>query len=218
MDLFGDESGGVVTSGAKNRAKKVVEHWQEMVRNGVRREKGEFFGDILNPLANRVHDGLWEMGDGNVVFKLVEQNIIHDPQVAGLAYHHDVKRYVSHRLLDLANVVLMAEQIGQHKEITQAPDFMKKVEDLSELTSKHRAWDKVIERTYIQSSNYYGTVLDISKHFAIQNIGQNTMVVHDLSLLSSDPYAGQKAHIKYENGRGHIQTNQEQNKLHVLAR
>lgn len=218
MDLFGDTTRGEVTKGAKSRAKTVIEHWQEMAKNGIRREKGEFFGDIVNPLATRAHDSLWEMGDGDVVFKLLEQNIINDPTIAKLAYHRDVQKYVPHALLDVANIVLMADAIGMHKDFIKAPDFIHKVEDLKKLTTKHRDWNKKIEHTNIQSSSYYGTVIDVSKYFALQNIGQNTMVVHDRLLLSNEPYVGQKANFKYENGRVNIQVNQEHKNQLAIAR
>jgi len=218
MDLFGDTTGGEITKGAKSRAKTVIEHWQEMAKNGIRREKGEFFGDIINPLATRAHDSLWEMGDGNVVVKLLEQAIINDPNVAKLTYHRDVQKYVPHSLLDVANIVLMAEGIGMHKEFIKAPDFMRKVDDLRNLTTKHRDWNKKIEHTNIQNAAYYGTVIDVSKYFALQNIGQNTMVVHDRLLLNEEPFIGQKANFKYENGRVNIQVKQEQKNEFAIVR
>lgn len=208
-DLFGDKVRGTVTNGAKSRAKTVIEHWQEVAKNGIRREKGELFGDILNPLANRIHDSLWEMGDGDIVLKLVEQSIINDPAIASVAYHHNVQRYVPYRLLDVANVILMAEQLGQHKDLIKAPDLARKLDDLNELTSKHRAFEKTINPTSIQNSRYYGTVVDISRYFAIQSIGQNTLIVHDRLLLNSETHVGQKATFIYKNGRVLVEPLQE---------
>lgn len=205
MDLFGDQVRGAVTNGAKTRANTVIEHWQEMANNGIRREKGELFGDILNPLANRIHDSLWEMGDGDIVLKLVEQAIINDPSIASLSYNPNVQRYVPYRLLDVANVVLMADQLNQHAHLVKASDFANKLDNLNELTSKHRSFDKKFNPTYVNNSNYYGTVVEISQYFAIQNLGKNTLIVHDLMLLNSEIYEGQKANFLYKNGRVSIE-------------
>ena len=201
QDLFGDKVRGEVTNGAKTRAKTVIEHWQEMAKNGIRRVEGELFGDILNPLANRIHDSLWEMGDGEIVSKLVEESIINNPEIAQTAYHHNVQRYVPYRLLDVANVVLMANQLGQHKDLIKSPDFTRKLDDLNELTTKHRTFGTTISPTSIQNAKYYGTVVDISRYFAIQNVGKNNLVVHDRLLLNSETYVGQKATFVYNNGR-----------------
>lgn len=215
-DLFG-ETGGQITRGAVSRANTVVEHWLEMASNGVRREKGVFFGDILNPLANRVHDSLWEMGDGNVVLHLVQNKLIEEPALAKVAFHNDVKRYVPSKLLAMANVILMADQsdyIGANKALK----FIEKADDLHALISKHKTWDQSLERTYIEGSSYYGTIIDVSKHFALQHLGKSVLVAHDLSNLDLNLTAGKKADIKYEQSRGYVQGVIEAQKLQAIAR
>lgn len=110
-DLFGDDTvANIITPDTRKRADTVIKHWQEMVSKGERRVEGHWNGEILNPLANREHDALWEHGDGEAVSHLVAQKIKSNPEVAKLAIHPDVKRYVSHRLLDLANTSLSVEE------------------------------------------------------------------------------------------------------------
>ncbi|ACT52112.1 KfrB domain-containing protein [Methylovorus glucosotrophus] len=211
-DLFGN-TGGQITKGAMSRANTVIEHWQEMAWNGVRRQKGEFFGDILNPLANRVHDALWEMGDGNVVQHLVEQKLINDPDLAKLAFHHDVRRYVGSKLLVLANIILMAE----NSPWTQHTNLFEKFEDLHSLSCKHLSWDQKLDRTHVDSANYYGSIIGVSKRFALQNTGQGTLIAHDLNLIDGSVQVDQKYKIKYGNGQGIAELQNEAARIQARA-
>lgn len=121
-DLFGDDTvANIITPDTRKRADMVISHWQEMVTNGERRVGGHWNGEILNPIANREHDALWEHGDGDAVSHLVAQKIKSSPEVAKLALHPDVKRYVSHHLLDLASSTLSIED--SNKEIAPSQDW-----------------------------------------------------------------------------------------------
>lgn len=180
LDLFGDEVIPGIAQGARKRADTVVQHWQEMADQGVRRLGGNFCGDVLNPLANRVHDALWEQGDGDVVFHLVEEKIKSNPALAKLAIHPDVKRYVSHRLLESAVVCLASH------------------------ASRGDSLDACASITPQEGKVYVGPIISNNGRTVLQDTGRNTSVEHQIEKLSMPLSTGKVVRIEYANGRANV--------------
>lgn len=181
LDLFGDEVIPGITQGARKRADTVIRHWEEMATQGVRTVGGALFGDRLNPLANRVHDALWEQGDGSVVFHLVEEKIKSNPEIAKLAIHPDVKRYVSHRLLESA-VACLASHASRGDTVADASASI----------------------TPQEGKVYVGPIISNNGRTVLQDTGRNTSVEHQIEELSMPLSTGKVVRIEYANGQAKV--------------
>ena len=118
-----------MNKGSLGRARKVIEHWKDMAKE-PRYEGGNWLtGDRINPLANREHDALWEAGDGDEVAAAVRHALRGDVNLSRLVVNNeDLKRYVSHRLLDVARQVIALEESHSFKQT-----LSKKIESIEDM-------------------------------------------------------------------------------------
>jgi len=68
------------------------------------------------------------------------------------------------------------------------------------------------------SGRYVGPVLGNTDRHAVQDVGRQTAVAHELDKLDRHPVEGQRARIEYQAGRGSVQECPEPRRAHALQR